>query len=70
LSNKSNDISNEIWVDTDGRQQVDFSGNQNKPEVSEESNSDSSKDDLAASLFTPNETPKPSFGAPLLLPID
>ena len=59
-------------MNTNGRRQVDFSGNQDEPniKVSEELNLDGFKDDLVLGLPTPDKTPELSFRASLLPPIE
>ena len=70
LFNKSNEILNEIQVNTDGRWQVDSGGNQNELEISKELDLDSSKDNSAPRLPTPDETPELNFETSLLLPAE
>ena len=54
------------------RRQVESNGNQNEPNIksSKQLDSESSKDDLALGLLTPDKTPEPNYRAPLSLPID
>ena len=51
---------------------MDSGGNQNKPSIEscEQLDLESSKDDLAPGLLTPDKTPELNYRAPLLLPID
>ena len=71
-SDESDEALDEIHVDTDGRRQVDSGGNQDEPNIesSEQPDSESSKDDSAPGLLTPDETPEPNHGAPPSLPTD
>ena len=51
---------------------MDSGGNQDKPSIksSEQPDLESSKDDSAPRLLTPDETPEPNYGAPTSPPTD
>ena len=59
-------------MNTNRKQQVDFSGNQDKPnaKISKEPDSDSSKNNSAPGLFTLDKTPKLNFRASLSPPTE